>query len=59
MLSEGAHSISDTVNELFLVASVRRSERSADEVLGAARVQLVEGIRFSAGHALGDRLPAT
>jgi hypothetical protein len=54
MLSEGAHSISDTVNELFLVASVRRSERSADEVLVAARVQLVEGIRFSAGHALGD-----
>jgi cation diffusion facilitator family transporter len=31
MLSEGAHSISDSVNELFLVASVRRSERSADE----------------------------
>ena len=31
MLSEGAHSVSDTVNELFLVASVRRSERPADE----------------------------
>jgi cation diffusion facilitator family transporter len=31
MLSEGAHSISDSVNELFLVASIRRSERSADE----------------------------
>jgi cation diffusion facilitator family transporter len=31
MLSEGAHSISDSVNELFLVASVRRSERSPDE----------------------------
>jgi cation diffusion facilitator family transporter len=31
MLSEGAHSISDSVNELFLVASVRRSERTADE----------------------------
>jgi cation diffusion facilitator family transporter len=30
MLSEGAHSVSDSVNELFLVASVRRSERSAD-----------------------------
>jgi len=30
MLSEGAHSVSDTVNELFLVASVRRSERPAD-----------------------------
>jgi cation diffusion facilitator family transporter len=30
MLSEGAHSISDSVNELFLVASVRRSERSPD-----------------------------
>jgi cation diffusion facilitator family transporter len=31
MLSEGAHSVSDSVNELFLVASVRRSERSADD----------------------------
>ena len=31
MLSEGAHSISDSVNELFLVASIRRSDRSADE----------------------------
>jgi cation diffusion facilitator family transporter len=31
MLSEGAHSISDSVNEMFLVASIRRSERSADE----------------------------
>jgi cation diffusion facilitator family transporter len=30
MLSEGAHSLSDTVNELFLVASVHRSERPAD-----------------------------
>jgi cation diffusion facilitator family transporter len=30
MLSEGAHSVSDTVNELFLVASVGRSERPAD-----------------------------
>jgi cation diffusion facilitator family transporter len=30
MLSEGAHSVSDSVNELFLVASVRRSERSPD-----------------------------
>jgi cation diffusion facilitator family transporter len=32
MLSEGAHSISDTVNELFLVASVSRSERPADRL---------------------------
>jgi cation diffusion facilitator family transporter len=31
MLSEGAHSISDTVNELFLVASVSRSGRPADD----------------------------
>ena len=31
MLSESAHSISDTVNELFLVASVHRSERPPDE----------------------------
>jgi cation diffusion facilitator family transporter len=31
MLSEGAHSVSDSMNELFLVASVRRSERLADE----------------------------
>jgi cation diffusion facilitator family transporter len=31
LLSEGAHSISDTLNELFLVASVRRSERPADD----------------------------
>jgi cation diffusion facilitator family transporter len=31
LLSEGAHSISDTVNELFLVASIRRSERPADD----------------------------
>ncbi|HEX4220660.1 MAG TPA: cation diffusion facilitator family transporter [Acidimicrobiales bacterium] len=31
MLSEGAHSISDSVNELFLVASIRRSERPADD----------------------------
>jgi divalent metal cation (Fe/Co/Zn/Cd) transporter len=30
-LSEGAHSISDSVNELFLVASIRRSERPADD----------------------------
>jgi cation diffusion facilitator family transporter len=30
MLSEGAHSVADTVNELFLVASVQRSERPAD-----------------------------
>jgi cation diffusion facilitator family transporter len=30
MLSEGAHSISDTLNEVFLVASVQRSERPAD-----------------------------
>ena len=31
MLSEAAHSVSDTCNELFLVASVRRSERPADD----------------------------
>jgi cation diffusion facilitator family transporter len=31
VLSEGAHSVSDTVNELFLVASVHRSERPADD----------------------------
>jgi len=31
MLSEGAHSVSDSVNELFLVDSVQRSERSADD----------------------------
>jgi cation diffusion facilitator family transporter len=31
MLSEGAHSISDSVNELFLVTSIRRSERPADD----------------------------
>ena len=31
LLSEGAHSISDSVNELFLVASIRRSERPADD----------------------------
>ena len=31
MLSEGAHSVSDSADELFLVASIRRSERSADE----------------------------
>ncbi|MBO0729825.1 MAG: cation diffusion facilitator family transporter [Acidimicrobiaceae bacterium] len=31
LLSEGAHSVADTLNELFLVASVRRSERPADE----------------------------
>jgi cation diffusion facilitator family transporter len=31
LLSEGAHSVSDSVNELFLVASIRRSERPADE----------------------------
>ncbi|MGA7418585.1 MAG: cation diffusion facilitator family transporter [Acidimicrobiales bacterium] len=31
MLSEGAHSIADSVNECFLVASVRRSERPADD----------------------------
>jgi cation diffusion facilitator family transporter len=31
LLSEGAHSISDTVNEMFLVASIRRSERPADD----------------------------
>jgi cation diffusion facilitator family transporter len=30
LLSEGAHSISDTANELFLVASVRRSDLPAD-----------------------------
>jgi cation diffusion facilitator family transporter len=32
MLAEGAHSVSDTVNELFLVVSVRRSERPADDL---------------------------
>jgi cation diffusion facilitator family transporter len=31
LLSEGAHSVADTLNELFLVTSVRRSERPADE----------------------------
>ena len=31
LLSEGAHSISDSVNELFLVASIRRSKRPADD----------------------------
>ena len=31
MLSEGVHSISDSANELFLVASIRRSKRSGDE----------------------------
>jgi cation diffusion facilitator family transporter len=31
LLSEGAHSVSDSVNELFLVASIRRSERPADD----------------------------
>jgi cation diffusion facilitator family transporter len=31
LLSEGAHSVADTMNELFLVASVHRSERPADE----------------------------
>ena len=31
MLSEGAHSIADSVNECFLVTSVRRSERPADD----------------------------
>jgi divalent metal cation (Fe/Co/Zn/Cd) transporter len=31
LLSEGAHSISDSVNELFLVASIRRSEKPADD----------------------------
>jgi cation diffusion facilitator family transporter len=31
MLSEGAHSIADTANECFLVASIRRSERPADD----------------------------
>jgi cation diffusion facilitator family transporter len=30
MLAEGAHSVADTVNELFLLASLRRSERPAD-----------------------------
>jgi cation diffusion facilitator family transporter len=32
MLAEGAHSVSDTLNELFLVASVQRSERPADDL---------------------------
>ncbi len=32
LLSEGAHSIADTLNELFLVASVHRSERPADQL---------------------------
>jgi cation diffusion facilitator family transporter len=31
LLSEGAHSVSDSVNELFLVASIRRSEKPADD----------------------------
>lgn len=30
MLAEGAHSIGDTLNEVFLLASVRRSERPPD-----------------------------
>jgi cation diffusion facilitator family transporter len=30
LLSEGAHSVSDTANELFLLASVRRSDLPAD-----------------------------
>jgi cation diffusion facilitator family transporter len=30
MLAEGAHSIADTVNELFLLTSLRRSKRPAD-----------------------------
>jgi cation diffusion facilitator family transporter len=30
MLSEGAHSVADSLNELFLLTSLRRSERPAD-----------------------------
>src|SRR5690348_15795722 len=30
MLSEAAHSVADTVNEVFLLVSLRRSERPAD-----------------------------
>jgi cation diffusion facilitator family transporter len=30
MLSEGAHSVADTINELFLLTSLRRSQKQAD-----------------------------
>ena len=30
MLSEAAHSVADTMNEVFLLVSLRRSERPAD-----------------------------
>jgi cation diffusion facilitator family transporter len=30
MLSEAAHSVADTMNEIFLLVSLRRSERPAD-----------------------------
>jgi len=32
MLAEGAHSVGDTMNQVFLMASLRRSQKPADEV---------------------------
>lgn len=58
MLAEGAHSIADTVNELFLLTSHRRSARPADAShADGLDSTAVEDVRSRIEQEIGRRHP--